>query len=132
MKNKFYTKSSPNRFNRWMLFTICFLLSLFTISESKAVGLTGTYTIPGSYATLALAITDLNTNGVSGPVIFNVSAAQTAPTGGYIIGGAGTALISGGAATTATNTVTINGIGLPVISSKLFARCFPRCLRSES
>jgi hypothetical protein len=59
--------------------------------------LTGTKNIPGDYATLALAITDLNTNGVgSGGVTFNLIASnpQTAPAGGYIIGGAGSLVLT--------------------------------------
>lgn len=53
--------------------------------------LTGTKNIPGDYATLAAAITDLNAQGVGvGGVTFNVIAGnpQTAPVGGYVIGGA--------------------------------------------
>ena len=51
--------------------------------------LTGTKTIPGSYATVAAAITDLNTQGVgAGGVTFNIAAGYTetfaSPTAGYI------------------------------------------------
>ena len=39
--------------------------------------LTGTKTIPGDYATIALAVTDLNTQGVgAGGVTFNVIAGR--------------------------------------------------------
>lgn len=49
--------------------------------------LCGTYTIPGSYATIAAAITDLNLRGISCPVVFNVAAGytETMPSGGYTI-----------------------------------------------
>ena len=56
--------------------------------------LNGTYYIPSScFPTVASAVTYLNTNGVAGPVIFNVAAGhtETAPTGGYSITGTGTA-----------------------------------------
>lgn len=55
--------------------------------------LSGTKNIPGDYADLAAAITDLNTQGVgAGGVILNVVAAnpQTAPSGGYNITATGT------------------------------------------
>ena len=55
--------------------------------------LCGTYTIPGSYATIAAAIADLNSRGVCGtsPVTFNVNAGhtETIPLGGLIIDIAG-------------------------------------------
>lgn len=66
--------------------------------------LTGTKNIPGDYATLAAAITDLNTQGVgAGGVMINLLAAnpQTAPLGGYGITASGTS----------TNTITITGNG---------------------
>ena len=55
--------------------------------------LTGTRNIPGDYATLALAITDLNTQGVgAGGVTLNLLAGnpETAPVGGYQITASGT------------------------------------------
>lgn len=55
--------------------------------------LCGTYTIPGSYATFAAAIADLNSRGVCGtsPVTFNVNAGytETIPVGGFVIDIAG-------------------------------------------
>lgn len=80
------------------------------------VPLSGTYNIPGDFADLATAITTLNTEGVGGPVILNLVAAnpQTAPAGGYIIGGAGTALLT---TTTSTNNVTIQGNGNTITAS---------------
>jgi len=55
--------------------------------------LTGTKTIPGDYATLADAITDLNTQGVGpGGVTIELTAGnpQTAPNGGYAVTASGT------------------------------------------
>ena len=66
--------------------SILSLLLLVTFTAS-AVPLTGTKNIPGHYATLALAIADLNSSGVgAGGVIFNLIASnpQTAPAGGYV------------------------------------------------
>jgi hypothetical protein len=79
------------------------------IPNAPLAGLTGTKNIPGDYATLALAITDLNTNGVgSGGVIFNVTAVQTAPAGGYVIGGAGSLVLT---SSSAANPITFTGNG---------------------
>jgi len=86
-----------------------------TFTFNKTTGaLSGTYNIPSScYPTLASFVTALNANGVSGPVTANLLASnpQTAPVGGYVIGGAGSLILSGGAATSATNTVTFTGNG---------------------
>ena len=70
--------------------TALFLL-LFSISSFGAP-LSGTYTIPGSYSTLAAAITALNTNGISGTVTINIAAGytETAPTNGYQLTATGT------------------------------------------
>jgi hypothetical protein len=87
------------------LFTIAGLL-LASVSV-KAVGLSGTYTIDplgvGStnYTTFALATAALTTNGVSGPVVFQVAAATF--TENVTIGA-----ITGASA---TNTITILGKG---------------------
>ncbi len=71
--------------------------------------LSGTKNIPGDYASLDAAIIDLNTVGVgSGGVVLNLLAAnpQTAPAGGYVIGGAGSLVLS---TTSMANPVTIQG-----------------------
>ena len=70
------------------------------------VGLSGNYNIPGDFADLQTAIASLNTNGVAGPVTFNVSAAQSAPAGGYVIGGTGSLVLT---TTSSVNTVTLVG-----------------------
>lgn len=89
-------------------------LSLMIASVSFAQPLSGTYTIPGvsptGFPTLTDAVNALNSQGVNGPVIFNVNAPQTAPAGGYIIGGVGTAFITTNPSNM-TNTVTFNGNG---------------------
>ena len=57
-----------------MLFAM-FLGSVASLNTLKAQPLSGTYSIPGSYASIQAAVTDLNTNGVAaGGVTFNVAA----------------------------------------------------------
>lgn len=66
---------------------LAFLTFICTIGTFVSFGqLTGLKTIPGNYATLDLAVTDLNAQGVGpGGVLFQVLAPQTAPAGGYAI-----------------------------------------------
>jgi hypothetical protein len=73
------------------------------------VPLTGTRNIPGDYPDLAAAVTDLNVQGVgAGGVTFNLVAGtpQTAPLGGYVIGGTGSAVL---ASASAANPITFTG-----------------------
>ncbi|MBL7771576.1 MAG: T9SS type A sorting domain-containing protein [Chitinophagaceae bacterium] len=78
------------------------LLLLSVVSKAQ---LTGVKTIPGDYATLAAAITDLNTQGVgAGGVTINLTQAETAPAGGYLIGS-----LTLNASTNVSNPVVING-----------------------
>lgn len=72
---------------------IAILLFAIFSTQSAFAQLTGTKNIPGDYATLDIAITDLNTQGVgAGGVVLNVVAAnpQSAPAGGYSITATGT------------------------------------------
>ena len=85
-----------------------FFLSLFVAYAANAQ-LTGVKNIPGDYATLALAITDLNTQGVGvGGVTLNMVAGnpETAPAGGYVVGGTGSLVL-----TTASSSNTIRIVG---------------------
>jgi hypothetical protein len=78
-------------------------------NNALLVPLTGTKTIPGDYADLAAAITDLNVQGVgAGGVTFNVVAGnpQTAPAGGYVIGGTGSLVLT---TSSAANPIVFNG-----------------------
>ncbi|MES2678847.1 MAG: T9SS type A sorting domain-containing protein [Bacteroidota bacterium] len=63
------------------------MIALGFITSSMNAQLSGAYTIPGSYASIAAAISDLNTSGVSGAVIINIAAGftETAPVGGYTL-----------------------------------------------
>ena len=84
---------------------------LFTSAVAFAQPLTGIKNIPVDYATLADAITALNVQGVgTGGVTLNLMAGnpETAPAGGYVIGGAGTQLLT---TTSSTNQVIIEGNG---------------------
>ncbi len=57
---------------------IALLFVLFITTGSSYAQLSGVKTIPGDYATIAAAITNLNTQGVgSGGVTFNVAAGYT-------------------------------------------------------
>jgi subtilisin-like proprotein convertase family protein len=88
------------------LLSLMILLAQFTFGQ-----LSGTKNIPGDYADLATAITDLNTQGVgAGGVTLNLLASnpQTAPAGGYIIGGTGSLVLT---TTSASNQVIIQGNG---------------------
>lgn len=71
------------------IFSAFALLLIITQANANAgAPLTGTKTIPGTYATIAAAITDLNANGVgTGGVIFNIAPGhtETVPSGGLII-----------------------------------------------
>jgi gliding motility-associated-like protein len=80
-------------------------LALLLITLISRAQLSGTIAVPsGSYPDLAAVISALNTQGVSGAVTINLSAAQTAPVGGYLLGSA-----TLNASVNATNTITING-----------------------
>ena len=87
------------------------LFSLLVLSNSLYAQLSGTKNIPGDYASLELAINDLNAQGVgAGGVVLNLLASnpQTAPAGGYIIGGAGSAVL---ATASMANPITLQGNG---------------------
>jgi hypothetical protein len=90
MSFKNFTKLSQVAMHRWCMVS----LLVVSVCVGASAQLTGTKTVPGTYATLALALTDLNTQGVgAGGVIINVAAGYTesAPAGGFTITAAGTA-----------------------------------------
>src|SRR3954465_11015971 len=87
------------------------LLAVFLFTTASFSQLTGTKNIPGDYATLAAAITDLNLQGVgAGGVTLNLLAGnpQTATVGGYIIGDAGSLVLT---TSSSSNPVIIKGNG---------------------
>lgn len=71
---------------------LCVVTSLFAGLKANAQ-MSGAYSVPGSFPTLAAAITNLNAVGVSGPVTINIAAGytETAPVGGYSLTATGTA-----------------------------------------
>lgn len=73
--------------------TLRTLVLFLLFSQSLKSQMSGTYSVPGSYVSLAAAITDLNTQGVNGPVTILISAGfvETAPVGGYVLLATGTA-----------------------------------------
>src|SRR5215510_6703682 len=90
----------------YLLSLTCLLFSAIANAQ-----LTGTKNVPGDYPTLAAAITDLNTQGVgAGGVTLNLLAAnpQTAPAGGYVVGAAGSLVLT---TSSAANPVVIRGNG---------------------
>ncbi|MFN8713909.1 MAG: beta strand repeat-containing protein, partial [Bacteroidota bacterium] len=87
MKNNFTLKKTG------FLKTAMLALACFMLPGMLSAQLTGTRNIPGDYATLALAITDLNAQGVgAGGVTINLIAGnpEVAPVGGYAITASGT------------------------------------------
>ena len=77
---------------RYLSLIAILLFAIFS-TQSAYAQLTGTKNIPGDYATLELAVNDLNIQGVgAGGVVLNVVAAnpQSAPAGGYSITATGT------------------------------------------
>ena len=100
---------SETAIRKFVLIIILLSTSLLNLVQAQ---LTGTKNIPGDYPTLAAAVTDLNVQGVgAGGVIFNLLAGnpQSVPAGGYIIGGTGSAILSGPNATSATKTAVFQG-----------------------
>ncbi len=99
------TKRVPQRAPIYFAALFCSLL----LSDLASAQLTGTKNIPGDYATLAAAIADLNAQGVgAGGVTFNLGISETAPLGGYVIGGAGSAVLT---SASAANPIVFDGGG---------------------
>jgi hypothetical protein len=74
---------------------IYYVLTFFALTllvNTAKSQLSGTYSVPASYATIDAAITALNTQGVSGPVTILVNAGhtETAPVGGFSMTATGT------------------------------------------
>ncbi|MBL7930523.1 MAG: hypothetical protein JNL60_01390, partial [Bacteroidia bacterium] len=90
---------------------LAFLL-LFVFSFRSKAQIAGTFSVPGTFPTIAAAITTLNTMGVAGHVTIYVSAGhtETATAGGYKL------YTIAGAASTAQVTFQKNGVGAnPII-----------------
>src|SRR6478672_2680461 len=108
-------KKSTKRETNTLLMALLFMMTTFSVSLKAQ--LTGTKNIPGDYATLAAAITDLNTQGVgAGGVTLNLLAGnpETAPSGGYVIGGTGSLVLT---TTSLSSPVVIQGNGNTITAS---------------
>lgn len=75
----------------WQKITFLFIVFYTTTIKSQ---LSGTFSVPATYTSIAAAISDLNTQGVNGPVtiLINAGYTETAPNGGYTLTATGTAL----------------------------------------
>ncbi len=112
---------------KWSLLSFLMLLLLTGFNSIAQVNVTGaantTPTMSASYPTLAAAITDVNNRtAISGPVTLTLTAAETAPAGGYSINNAG---ITGGSNTNrfifdgGGNTITA-GVGTSTTTDAFF------------
>ncbi|MDO8999366.1 MAG: T9SS type A sorting domain-containing protein [Bacteroidota bacterium] len=95
---------------RKVLLITCGLI--FSIMTTTKAQISGVFTVPGSYASIAAAINDLNIQGVNGAVTINISAGytETAPVGGFTLTATGSI----------ANTITFkkNGVGAnPLITA---------------
>src|SRR6185436_11683613 len=100
-----------------MKHTSLLVTALALLAHTAVAQLSGTKNIPGDYADLNAAITDLNLQGVGpGGVTLNllVGNPQTAPAGGYVIGGVGSLVLT---SSTAANPVFIVGNGNTITAS---------------
>ncbi len=84
-----YPKTTKRRKNA-LLYALVFMTVAFT--GNLRAQLSGSKTIGVDYVTLAAAVTDINTQGVSGPLTINIPAGytETAPLGGYVLTATGT------------------------------------------
>src|SRR6188472_2486725 len=124
--NKLYPASSPlfsrsitTNFATRIAMLICIICSAAFLNNLQGQ-LTGIKNIPGDYPTLAAAIADLNVQGVgAGGVTLNLLAGnpQTVPSGGYVIGDVGSAILMGANATSITKQVIIQGNSNSVTAS---------------
>lgn len=84
---------------------ISLVVIILTLSIFANAQISGVKNIPGDYASLAAAITALNTSGVgAGGVTINLNQVETAPTGGYLLGS-----VTLNATTGSTKPIVING-----------------------
>jgi len=69
------------------------LAALALFGQKLNAQLSGTVTVPGTYSTVAAAITDINTQGVNGALFVDIASGytETAPVGGYTLTATGTA-----------------------------------------
>jgi hypothetical protein len=84
-------------------------LAFVLVSVSLSAQYSGTISVPNAtFSNLGVLVDSLNAYGLNGALTVNVTATQTAPTGGYVLGNTGSALLT---TLSATNTLTLNGGG---------------------
>lgn len=102
------------------------MINLFKLYISLLAGnfsyaqLNGIYTIPGSYASIASAVTSLNTVGVSENLTFNITAGYTenAPGGGIVLQYAGGIAVANQSNAAQTVVFQKSGVGAnPIINA---------------
>lgn len=87
------------------------LIAVLTITSTASAQLTGTKNVPGDYPSLSSALSALNTQGVgAGGVVINLLPGnpQTAPAGGFVIGGAGSLVLT---TASPSNPISVQGNG---------------------
>jgi hypothetical protein len=105
------------------LLIVCSLL-ITSVGAIKAQ-LSGAYSVPGTYTSVAAIINDLNAQGISGPVTINISAGYTeiTPAGGFTLTATGTLanpiiFQKSGVGANPLITAFTGGVGLPNTASQ--------------
>ncbi|HRH65906.1 MAG TPA: hypothetical protein PLU53_06385, partial [Bacteroidia bacterium] len=106
MENNVYSSRTFVRWMRWLGLT-CLLLAGMVNLSSAQVNTNGGSGLAATYPDLASAVTALNAATITSPVVITMTAAETAPAGGYAITAQGTL----------TNTITLDGAGFTVTAS---------------
>lgn len=99
---------------------IIFCLIVLNFTTNSKAQLSGAYNVPATYTSIAAAINDLNTLGISGSVTINIAAGytETAPNGGYTLTATGNSTASitfqkSGAGANPLITSYTTGVGTP-------------------
>jgi hypothetical protein len=70
-------------------------LAFVLVSVSLSAQYSGTINVPNAtFGNLGVLVDSLNAYGLNGALTVNVTAAQTAPTNGYVLGNTGSALLT--------------------------------------
>ncbi|MFN7238940.1 MAG: hypothetical protein ACK5UE_01395, partial [Chitinophagales bacterium] len=89
-------------------------LAYIILTMNLSAQYSGTINVPNAtFGNLSVLVDSLNAYGLNGALTVNVTAAQTAPAGGYLLGNTGSALLT---TLSATNSLTLNGGGNTITS----------------
>jgi hypothetical protein len=101
-------------------FSVIVVVLTLIFNTSLKAQISGTVTVPGTYSTVASAVSAINTLGISGPLTVLITSGyiETAPVGGYTLTGTGTAsnpiiFQKNGTGTNPLLNAYAGGIGLP-------------------